>query len=161
MESEQPKTKPVVPNKEPAPAKAENKAVPKAETQAASKAGGKLAAILIRNTTAASPEARATLKMLGLLKKFTCVLVDNSKMNRGMLDRIKDYATYGEADDATIKMLDEKRGRKGKEGKPRKDFHLHPPRGGFERKGIKRNYVQGGALGYRGSKINDLIRKMV
>ncbi len=157
MEAEQPKTKPEALKKEPVPAKAESKAVTKPVTNA----GGKLAVILIRNTTGSSPEARATLKMLGLLKKFTCVLLDNNKINKGMLNKIKDYATYGEADDITIKLLDEKRGRKGKEGKPRKDFHLNPPRGGFERKGIKRSHVQGGALGYRGSKINDLIRKMV
>lgn len=40
-------------------------------------------------------------------------------------------------------------------------FKLHPPRGGFERGGIKKQFAQGGVLGYRKEKINDLIKKMV
>lgn len=40
-------------------------------------------------------------------------------------------------------------------------FKLHPPRGGFERKGIKTPFSLGGVLGYRKEKINDLIRKML
>jgi large subunit ribosomal protein L30 len=35
---------------------------------------------------------------------------------------------------------------------------MHPPRHGYE--GIKRNYSNGGALGYRGDEINDLIKRM-
>ena len=37
-------------------------------------------------------------------------------------------------------------------------FRLHPPRKGYE--GIKRSFNEGGALGYRGDKINQLIRRM-
>ena len=37
-------------------------------------------------------------------------------------------------------------------------FRLHPPRKGYE--GIKRSFKEGGALGYRGKKINQLIRRM-
>lgn len=40
-------------------------------------------------------------------------------------------------------------------------FRLLPPRGGFERKGIKQPYSMGGALGYRGEHINILIKKML
>jgi len=38
-------------------------------------------------------------------------------------------------------------------------LRLHPPRKGYE--GIKRPFSLGGALGYRGDKINDLIRRMI
>ena len=38
-------------------------------------------------------------------------------------------------------------------------FRLSPPRKGYE--GIKRSFVEGGALGYRGKKINDLIGRMI
>jgi large subunit ribosomal protein L30 len=38
-------------------------------------------------------------------------------------------------------------------------FRLHPPKKGFE--GIKRSFVNGGALGYRGEKINDLLTRML
>jgi len=40
-------------------------------------------------------------------------------------------------------------------------FRLSPPRKGFERKGIKVPFSQGGVLGYRKEKINDLIMRMV
>lgn len=38
-------------------------------------------------------------------------------------------------------------------------FRLHPPVKGYE--GIKRSFVNGGALGYRGEAINDLIARML
>jgi large subunit ribosomal protein L30 len=40
-------------------------------------------------------------------------------------------------------------------------FRLNPPRKGWERKGIKKPYSVGGALGYRGKAINDLIKRML
>jgi len=40
-------------------------------------------------------------------------------------------------------------------------FRLLPPRKGFERKGTKRHFAVGGALGYRKEKINDLIQRML
>ncbi|MHA1992551.1 MAG: 50S ribosomal protein L30 [Candidatus Hodarchaeales archaeon] len=39
-------------------------------------------------------------------------------------------------------------------------FRLHPPKGGYKGKGIKYAYKATGALGYRGSTINDLIKQM-
>lgn len=38
-------------------------------------------------------------------------------------------------------------------------FRLHPPKRGYE--GTKRPYANGGALGYRGESINDLILRML
>ena len=40
-------------------------------------------------------------------------------------------------------------------------FRLKPPVHGFERKGIKKQFSLGGALGYRGKNINELIRRML
>ena len=40
-------------------------------------------------------------------------------------------------------------------------FKLHPPLHGFERKGVKKQFSMGGALGYRREKINDLIMRMI
>lgn len=40
-------------------------------------------------------------------------------------------------------------------------FRLSPPRKGFERKGIKQPFTVGGAIGYRGEKINLLLKKML
>jgi large subunit ribosomal protein L30 len=38
-------------------------------------------------------------------------------------------------------------------------LRLPPPRRGYE--GVKRGYADGGALGYRGANINDLLRRML
>lgn len=38
-------------------------------------------------------------------------------------------------------------------------FRLHPPKKGFRGK-VKRSYVAGGVIGYRGETINELIRRM-
>ena len=40
-------------------------------------------------------------------------------------------------------------------------FKLSPPRNGFERKGIKVPFSQGGVVGYRKDKINELIMRMI
>lgn len=40
-------------------------------------------------------------------------------------------------------------------------FRLKPPTKGFDRKGIKRPFSLGGALGYRKDKINELIMRMI
>ncbi|MEK6934473.1 MAG: 50S ribosomal protein L30 [Nanoarchaeota archaeon] len=40
-------------------------------------------------------------------------------------------------------------------------FKLLPPKGGFEKEGIKEQFSKGGVLGYRKDKINDLIKRMV
>lgn len=144
MADDKPKTE-----KKPQPAKA-------AKPAPAPNAGGKMAVILIRNITGASGSIRDTLKMLRLHTKLACAVFDGSGPIRGMLEKVKDYTTYGEIDEATLKTLQEKRG-----VADRKEYHLHPPRGGFERKGIKHSFSQGGALGYRGAKINDLIKKML
>ncbi len=39
-------------------------------------------------------------------------------------------------------------------------FRLHPPKKGHRRKGIKAPYSMGGALGYRGKEISELIMRM-
>lgn len=39
-------------------------------------------------------------------------------------------------------------------------FRLHPPKGGFKRT-IKKHYSDGGELGYRGHKINELLLTMI
>ena len=40
-------------------------------------------------------------------------------------------------------------------------FKLSPPKGGFERAGIKTQFAEGGALGYRKDRINELIARMI
>lgn len=120
----------------------------------------KLAIIRIRGTVGVRKDIKDTLEMLKLHNKHFCVVYDSNPSITGMVKKIKDYVTWGDISDDTHKKLIEKRGEKsGDELKP--FFRLHPPRGGFERKGIKTSYTLGGVLGYRGKKINDLIAKML
>ncbi len=69
----------------------------------------------------------------------------NSKF-KNMDDFIKSFLTF-KADIKDIKGL-----------KP--VFRLHPPRKGYNIRGVKKPYTLGGALGYRGKEINKLIDKM-
>jgi large subunit ribosomal protein L30 len=123
-----------------------------------------LAIIRIRGTAGVRKDIADTLLMLNMKGKNECVLLTNSSTNIGMLKKIKDYVTWGEITPEVQQKLTAKRGEKkiidGKEVMS-KVFRLHPPRGGFERKGIKKDYVVGGALGYRGEDINRLIECML
>ncbi|PIO08990.1 50S ribosomal protein L30 [Candidatus Woesearchaeota archaeon CG08_land_8_20_14_0_20_43_7] len=123
----------------------------------------KIALILIRGLINLSADRLRTLKLLNLGKKHVCVVVEDNVITRGMATKVKDYVAWGEVDDATVKLLQEKRGKKDPKDskKLKKYFTLAPPVGGFERGGIKTQFTKGGALGYRGDKINDLIKKMI
>lgn len=125
----------------------------------------KIAIIRIRGGVGIKSEIRDTLTMLRLYRKNYCVVVDDKPEIVGMINKVKDYVTYGEIDETVLKLLTEKRGAKtkDKDGKEvmKKFFRLSPPRKGFERKGIKVSFKAGGALGYRDTKINDIIKRMV
>ena len=154
----------------------------------------KLAIVQIRGTIGVDRRHKDTLKFLKLVKKNSCVVVDDNRNYLGMLILLKDYITWGGIDEQTFRLLLEKRGKivgnnpltenylKDKikfsfdeftknffSGKVKiKDvaglkpfFRLKPPSGGFDRGGIKKQFSMGGALGYRGDNINNLIRRMV
>lgn len=116
---------------------------------------GKIAVIRIKGIINIRKDVRDTLKMMNLHNKNYCVVLEGTPSNIGMIKKAKDFITWGEIDQETEKLL-EKREEKGK-----KFFRLHPPKGGFERKGIKVPFKVGGALGYRKEKINNLIKRMI
>ncbi len=137
-------------------------------------------AVRIRGQTGIRGDIKKTLEMLRLYKANFCIVRDASDSVKGMLYKCKDFITYGEIDEKTYDELvkthgEEYTGRvtdsKGKiqynkyitiDGKKIKPFfRLNPPRKGFERKGIKMPFNQGGALGYRGEKIADLVKRMI
>jgi len=153
----------------------------------------KLALIRLRSGIRAKGEVRDTLAMLRLHRINHLVLIDDTPSYRGMVQKVKDYITWGEIDKETLAALIKKRGRlignrpiteeyvKEKLGMTIDEFaekvvngemkltdlpnikpvfRLHPPRGGL--KGSKkRSFKEGGALGYRGEKINGLIERML
>jgi large subunit ribosomal protein L30 len=117
----------------------------------------RLAIIRLRGIIRTEPKIKTTMKLLKLGRNNCCVVLPDNESTRGMAFRVKDYTTYGMIDDETYKLLLEKK----PEGKDKGFFRLSPPRGGFERKGIKRHFADGGALGDRKDKINELIRRMI
>ena len=113
----------------------------------------KLAIIRTKGPLHVISKVEDTMKMLNLNKKFNCVIVDDNPSCRGMIRKVEYLITWGEVNEETIKLLE-----KRKKGK---FFALHPPRGGFERKGTKMPFKLGGVYGYRKEKINDLIKRML
>ncbi len=119
-----------------------------------------IAVIRIRGPVNINTEVTQTLRLLRLLRKHTCVVLKVKPETKGMLLKAKDYITWGEISEGTHKELIEKRGEKNPEGKLKPFFRLSPPRGGFERKGIKKPNSKGGALGAR-KDMDKLIKRMI
>ena len=111
-----------------------------------------------------------------------------------MLQRARNFLTWGEIDRDTLTHLIKKRGRLSESKRIteeyinqntdykdiddfvdkffkhdaklsdlniKKFFRLKPPSKGYERKGVKTAYKEGGALGYRGEEINQLLIRMI
>lgn len=148
----------------------------------------KIAIVLIRGLVNLSHSKKKTLEYLRLKQKHACSVVEDTIENRGMIEKVKDYVTYGTIDEAFFKeMLDKRvqtvgdRDIKVDSAKIAKEyfsgktklrdfetnyeikafFRLHPPIGGFENKGIKAPFGKGGVLGNRDEKISELISKML
>ena len=150
----------------------------------------KIAIILIRGLVNVPHTLKKTLEFLRIKQKHICVVVDDNEITRGMINKVKDYITYGEIDEKMFKELVLKRGKllggnkidskfdidkltkeffsgkiKNKEFISNYNlkafFRLHPPIKGYERKGIKMPFAKGGALGNRKEKISILISKML
>lgn len=149
------------------------------------------AVIRLRGTVDTDKKTERALQLLRLKAPNNCVIVPDTPSYRGMLQRVKDFIAYGElAQELLVEML-KKRGRllgnvrlddntvketgyetveslaksifEGKlslkdvpQLKPL--FKLTPPAHGF--KSTKLAYPQGD-LGYRGDKINELIKRMI
>jgi large subunit ribosomal protein L30 len=151
------------------------------------------AVVRVRGDINVKPEIKRTLQLMNLTRINHCVVLEDSAIIKGMLQRAKDYITWGEIDKTMLTKLMKTRGRlegnreltadhvknttsfssleklsdallaskiKYKEIPEVKPiFRLHPPRKGYE--GIKRSFVNRGALGYRGKEINALLDRMM
>lgn len=114
-----------------------------------------IAAIKVRGSIDARQKAKRTIKDLNLEKRNQCVVFEDNESIKGMLNRAKDYITYGEVSQEIIEKLEE---RKDKEIETGDTVSLAPPTGGF--KNTKKQVGQGGSLGER-ENMDELIRKMV
>lgn len=68
-----------------------------------------LAAIRIRGRTGIRKDIEDTARILNLTRINHMVIVSEEKQTLGMLRKVKDYVTWGEIDDETLKLLLEHR----------------------------------------------------
>jgi len=151
----------------------------------------KIAVVRVRGTVKVRKDIEDTLSMLNLSKPHQAVILDDRPTYLGMLNKAKDYITYGEIEPDVLETLLLKWGRvegnkrvteayvKEKTGQTIKQFiktvmNLEKDLDDLEikkvfrlhppRKGyrdIKRAFTQGGDVGYRGIEINTLLRRMI
>ncbi len=114
----------------------------------------KIAIIRLRGNISVHPRMRTTLEFLRLNHVNNCAVVPDTPSYRGMIQKVKDLITWGEISSQSYQQLIAKFG-------DQKLFRLAPPKKGLGRKGIKRAFTEGGALGNRGEKINELLMRMM
>ncbi|MBU5688426.1 MAG: 50S ribosomal protein L30 [Candidatus Aenigmarchaeota archaeon] len=149
------------------------------------------AVVRIRGWAKTRKEINDTLEMLKLKRNNNCVLIPETPQYKGMLNKVKDYVTFGEIEKDVLVELLEKRceiigGKLTKEnikeitkfdsfekfaqalldGKVKlKDFKKIKPvfRLNPPRKGFrsKRLPYPKGDLGYRGKDINEFLKRMI
>jgi len=151
------------------------------------------AAIRVRGIVNVKPDIKKTLELLNLTRANHCVILEENKSTKGMLQVAKDYITWGEIEKDVLTKLITSRGKLEGDKEITNDyiksatsyenieklsaailedkikykeipnikpiFRLNPPKNGYE--GIKRAYVNKGALGYRKKEINKLIERMI
>lgn len=142
----------------------------------------KIAIVRVRGIRNVTPKIKKTMELLRLNKPNHCVLVDDSPQNKGMLNVVKDYVTFGPVSEDTVYRLMAKRGTRGasllrkvvKEDEIKKAagevfagkrvadyadpvFRLPPPSKGY--RDIRRTYPAGD-LGKR-EEMDTLLRRMI
>ncbi len=142
--------------------------------------------VRVRGSIHARHDIVDTLTFLHLTRPNNATVVPEEPSFLGMLHKVQGYVTWGETDAPTVEMLLSARGetpegsRLGANGSsvdladlsktvlagglPRTPgvrplFRLKAPKGGW--RSTKKPFALGGALGYRGAKINELVRRMV
>jgi len=108
--------------------------------------------IRIHGCVGLDSDVNETLYRLNLRKKYSCVVLNPTKENMGMVNKVRNQIAFGEINEETYKKLVEKRKTSVKDF-----FRLHPPRGGIKSK----VHFPKGVLGDNKEKINDLVLRML
>lgn len=82
----------------------------------------RIAIIRIRGSCKLRKEITDTFNMLRLYKKHNCIIIPNTPAYLGMLNKIKDYVTWGEINSETMKQLLLKRGKLPSKKKLTEDY---------------------------------------
>jgi large subunit ribosomal protein L30 len=139
-----------------------------------------IAVIRITGDVNLNKDVRETLERLRLKRKYSCIVINPTNEQLGMIKKVRDFVAFGEIKEETFEKLVEKRGQlivktkkvdakkaageiiKGKKYEElnlKPFFRLHPPRKGIDSK--KHFGVKKGVLGNNKEKINDLIERML
>jgi large subunit ribosomal protein L30 len=101
--------------------------------------------VRLRGEAGTSRDVRDTFQMLGMKKIYSAALLEENPVNLGMIKKVDNFAAWGNADEHTAKII-------------HKTKNLKPPKGGLKSKKIR---FPKGNLGDNGTKINELIKKMI
>ena len=147
--------------------------------------------VRVRGSIHARHDVVETLQFLHLTRPNHATVVPEVPSMRGMLSKVQGYVTWGEAEPDTVSLLLEQRGETVAGARltpssvgeiaPGQDlpaitrsvaeqglihvrglkplFRLKAPKGGW--RSTKKPFALGGALGYRGRAINELVRRML
>jgi len=99
-------------------------------------------------------DIKETFNRLKLRRKYSCIVIEPTKENLGMLKKVRNFVAFGEISKETYAKLNNKR-----KTKIKNFFRLHPPRGGIDSK--KHFGVKKGVLGDNGEGINKLVERML
>ena len=114
-----------------------------------------IAIVRVRGLRGVRHDMEKTLSYLNLHRRNFCVVLKKNPSSYGMIQKIRDFVAWGEIrEDVHRKLTARAKGE-------HKFYRLNSPKKGYGRKGIKVAFSKGGALGYRGDKINDLITRML
>jgi large subunit ribosomal protein L30 len=147
--------------------------------------------VRVRGSIHARHDIVETLRYLHLTRANHATIVPEAASFRGMLHTVQGYVTWGEAEPETVDLVLRERGETveghrltretaaglpdgreltevvravAQQGLPtvaglKPLFRLKAPKGGW--RSTKRPFSRGGALGYRGRSINELVRRMI
>jgi len=108
-----------------------------------------IAVIRISGLVEMPRNAQEALFRLNLRKKYSCILMEKTPENLKLLNKIRNFVSYGEIDSKTAEEISRKKGKFP-------CLNLHPPIGGIN---SKAHYPKG-VLGHN-EKISDLLRRML
>lgn len=111
-------------------------------------------AIRISGLVEVPSAVKEKLYRLRLRRKYSAVLLKDTKENADLLRQVRDFIAYGIISQEEANELIKKR---GEDNKP--FFRLHPPRGGIDSK--IHFPIKKGVLGDHGDKINLLLKRML
>ena len=132
-----------------------------------------IAVLRVRGRIGVRRTIKETLERMNIPRVNSLALLFGNESNMGMIKKCNDFVTYGAISEEMLGKVIEKNGVKiSKEDvnalmegskKPRElmrlPIRLKPPRHGH--RSIKSGFSSGGAMGYRGDAMNDLLKRMV